>query len=52
VSGKLVYGDVAVVHFPSNNNSVKTISSQTFPQIAKQVLLAFNAATAENQFVK
>lgn len=44
VSGKLVYGDVATVHFPSSTNTVKDISAGTFPEIAKQILNSFNQA--------
>lgn len=47
VSGKLIYGDVAVVHFPSSTNSVREISAQTFPHIARQIFLAFDAVVRQ-----
>ena len=52
VSGKLVYGDVAVVHFPSNSNNVAEISQKTFPSIASQILRSFTQATTKSELVK
>lgn len=37
-TGKQVYGDVAVVQFPSNENRVDEIAKQNFPRVADYVL--------------
>ncbi len=37
-SGKQVYGDVAISHFPSNSNYVDEIAAQNFPEISRQIL--------------
>jgi hypothetical protein len=37
VSGKLLYGDVAVVDFPSNSNDVDNIMEKNFPKLAEYI---------------
>ncbi|MBK9524556.1 MAG: hypothetical protein IPO39_07305 [Bacteroidetes bacterium] len=37
-TGKQVYGDVAVVQFPSNENRVDELANQNFPKVADYVL--------------
>ena len=44
-SGKQVYGDVAVVQFPSNENRVDEIAKQNFPRVADYVLVQWNIYT-------
>lgn len=46
VSGKPVYGDVAVVHISTGTNNVREISAQAFPGIARSILNAFNAVVS------
>ena len=43
--GQELYGDVAVVHFPSNNNNVNQIIDQNFPKIADYVYQSFLKST-------
>ena len=38
VSGKQVYGDVAVVDFPSNSNDIAEIMQQNFPKIGESIV--------------
>ena len=42
--GKQIYGDVAVVHFQSNSNSVDEIAKENFPIMARQIYGAFQSA--------
>lgn len=46
VSGKPIYGDVAVVHLTTGTSNIRDISAQALPGIARYILKAFNAVTA------
>ncbi len=42
--GQQIYGDVAVVHFASNNNNAKQIIDENFPKIADYVFNSLKAS--------
>lgn len=45
-SGKQVYGDVAVVKFPSNSNDVNEIIAMNFPGISDQIIASVKKVSA------
>ncbi|HRH67019.1 MAG TPA: hypothetical protein PLU53_12025 [Bacteroidia bacterium] len=48
-NGKQVYGDAAVVQFPSNENRVEEIAKQNFPAISDYVLESMKHLHQENK---
>ncbi|MBP6333984.1 MAG: hypothetical protein KA444_00830 [Bacteroidia bacterium] len=50
-SGKQVYGDVAVIKFPSNSNDVDVIIASNFPLLSDQILATAKKSVLANQTV-